>query len=186
MKRKKLILYYVIILAVIICGFFVGTRKKIENHGYTYYYGEPKAHKSVDGSTQFWRDSESIGDSTQTTYICWYNIVLNDSHKYFKGSGQASIELDYDAMKELMPITEISQLSKEDFNRIHYGNLILVIIIYIVLIGFPFALSVVLKHKKKRTGKKKIKNLKELAEMKELGLITEEEFEAKKKEFLGL
>ncbi len=42
------------------------------------------------------------------------------------------------------------------------------------------------KFHKKKTGKRNIKKIKELADMKELGIITEEEFETKKKQLLEL
>lgn len=179
MKKTKLIVYYVIVLGLILCGFFVGSKEKTENHGYRYYYGEDRGNV---GNWQLGRASEEIGDFTKTKIVSWYIIPLKTSHKYFAGN----LELDYEFIKKAMPISEIKQLRKDDFNYIHYVNLIWFLIICIILFGFPFGLSFIVKCNKKNIGKKKIKNLKELADMKELGIISEEEFETKKKQLLEL
>ena len=59
MKKTKLIAYYVIVLAFVLCGFFVGSKEKIENHGYRYYYGE---NRGTVGNWNLGRASEEIGD----------------------------------------------------------------------------------------------------------------------------
>lgn len=179
MKRRKWFLYYVIVFVVIICGFFVGSKEKIENHGYRYYYGEDRGKV---GNWNLGRASEEIGDLTKTHIVSWYIIPLKTSHKYFAGN----LELDYDTIKKTVPISEIRQLRKDDFNYIHYANLVCFLIICGILICFPFGLSFVAKFHKKKTGKRNIKKIKELADMKELGIISEEEFETKKKQLLGL
>ncbi|MDE5965745.1 MAG: hypothetical protein K2G89_02830, partial [Lachnospiraceae bacterium] len=100
MKRKKWVLYYAIVFVVIICGFFIGSEEKVENHGYQYYYGERKAYPSLfDGGTVYLRDSEEIGDLTKTKIVSWYIIPLKISHKYFAGI----LELDYDIIKKAIP-----------------------------------------------------------------------------------
>lgn len=181
MKRRKLILYYAIVFAVIICGFFVGSKEKIENHGYR-YYGEMQTYP-LQG-----RKSEYLGDFTKTKVLGWYFIPLKVSNKYYVGVDKDNpiAELDYDFIKKNLPISEVKYLSKDDFRYIYYGYLLCFVVICSILICFPFGLSFIAKFHKKKTGKRNIKKIKELADMKELGIISEEEFETKKKQLLGL
>lgn len=176
MKKTKLKIYYVVIIVVILCGFFVGSKETIENHGYTYYYGEDRG--TIGNYWHLGRASEEIGDLTKTKIIGWYIIPLKTSHKYFAGN----LELNYDVIKKAMPIEEMRQLGNDDFNYIYYLNLIWFLIICIILIAIPFGITFFTKYRKKKTGKKKIRKIKDLAEMKELGIISEEEYEAKKKQ----
>lgn len=185
-KGKNIKIYYIVIFIFILSGFFIGSEKRVLNHGYEYITGY-KEYPSMSGkgSTKL-PTYEYIGDFTEIKNIRWYIIPLINNYKYLLGININSplAELDYDTINKTIPISNKSQLSKDDFNYIYYANIVAFVIICIILVALPHLLSFVMQNKAKRSNKKKIKSIKELEDMEKFGMITKEEFEEKKKQLL--
>lgn len=196
LEHKKISIYYIIIIIFVIIGFIVGNRTYESDSGYFVFYGEPYNHYIGGVNLGKRTDNVEIGDNSITKYNGFYFLTFTSKKTYFNGETELTQDDIMDMAEAEVPLTysfearlEVADDTDSFRVQIYWVNIILTILLIAILIIAPFILPK-LKNKIKslnsnRTNKKKLKNLNELEEMKKAGIITSDEYEAKKKKILG-
>lgn len=183
-KRKKLVIYYIVVILFILLGFVVGRWEEEFQGGYDVCYGDPKPHTTLDGGTMYYRDSYELGDFCINKNIGWYRITFKSSNTYLVGNNiDNAFVLTYDMATN----DGINLLfDREDFEGVSYHTekIIIACIIWILLFAFPLIISVISKLKNKTSIKKNLKKLNELDYMKQQGLISEEQYNQRRESLI--
>lgn len=178
----KIIIYYIIILIFVVCGFFVGTGVRISDGGYMCPYAKP--YQNINGETSFTTAYEELGNYTRTESICWYDINLKVSKKYLIGNKDSLLFINIDILEKCIRLDWESEkeIQREYFyGKIYYDNIVVISIFFIVLfVVLPLTYISLTKRHKNKMVKKNLEKLKELADMKEHGVLSEKEYTERK------
>ena len=210
-SNNKYKIYYVIILIFIIVGFIVGNKSYSLDGGYIAFYGTSYNHYIGEISMGKGTDNVEIGDRTDYKYTGFYNLIFTSKKTYFDNEKELSLDEVADMASVKAPIKycyeikmDVLNNAKEFKKQIYWWNITITILLIIVLAIAPFILpkitSKIKSIKKNKSDKIKLKqeekqvknnfsNIQELKEYKELldnGIITQEEFNQKKKQLLNL
>ena len=187
-KNKKLSVYYVVVVLFILLGFVVGRWEEEYDWGYKVHYGDTKPIKTLTGDIIYARDSEEIGDFNIEKNVGWYRMCFKSSDVYLSGDDiDTALVITYDMASELVAGGGANLLfDREDFEGVYYGigEIIVSCIIWILLFVFPLIISGISKVKNKTSIKKNLKKLKELDDMKQQGLISEEQYNQRRKSLI--
>lgn len=199
LKSKKKVIYYIILTIFILIGFIVGcyTREEdggyvIEYHKYGYNYVTNKYGKVWDYVT---------GDGfKKIKYFGWFSFTFKYETHYYTYLGDIVAELPKEQARALAyekvpeDLKHDSEViysmnnDKDKFEKVYKTNIYIVIIIFILLIIAPFIVPLLFKIFKnlfnKHKENNKLSELKKLNELKENGLISNEEFETRKEKLL--
>lgn len=210
-SNNKYKIYYVIILIFIIVGFIVGNKSYSLDGGYIAFYGPSYNHYIGEISMGKGTDYVEIGDRTDYKYTGFYNLIFTSKETYFDNEKELSLDEVADMASVKAPIKYCYEIKMDVLNnakvfkkQIYWWNITITILLIIVLAIAPFILpkitSKIKSIKKNKSDKIKLKqeekqvknnfsNIQELKEYKELldnGIITQEEFNQKKKQLLNL
>lgn len=179
MKKKAIyyVIYYAIILAFILCGFLVGSKEYMSEGGYKYNTGKTE---EISGYTFYVTDE--VGNYSKVKEIGWYFLPFKISTKYLLIIGDAEdgiiTELSKEYIRENTPYSV--HIDGERFEKIFNELIIAFVVICLILIILPFCVLFLKKISKEKKKKIILKKIKELTEMKEQGIISEEEYNTKK------
>lgn len=198
-KSKGLVIYYIILIIFILIGFKVGCYTEEKNGGYTLQYRTYGYDYYTKKNEYSWKWVTADGFRI-TKYTGWYAFDFKHKTQYYTKSGDVTIELPKDSARALawekLPQEykndkDVLYSMQHDENKFEYtskSEITKAIICIIVLAVAPIVLSILLKIFKKVKVKSnennKLRNLKKLNELKDNGLITNEEFEKRKEKIL--
>lgn len=159
-KNPELIAYYVMVLAFIYLGFFVGSKEEIQAHGYPYYESNAENASGMNGETPDRQKSKYLGDFTKIKVVDWYVMPLKISYKCLVGADAKNpiMELDYDFIRKNFPDITGEPFLKGGSDEVHYVNMIAFAFVCATLLGFPLGLPWIAKSNKNRDsiGSKKL------------------------------
>ncbi len=209
--NNKYKVFYVIILIFVIVGFIVGNKSYSLDDGYVAFYGSPYTHYVGGISIGKRTDNVEIGDRTDYKYTGFYNLTFTSQKTYFDGTKELTLDDVADMTSVKVPTTYsyeakmgVYENSSDFHKQIYWGNIIITILLIIILVIAPFILPKIVNKvksfKNNRNDKKKLKQekaqvnnslsttqaLKEYKELLDKGVITQEEFDTKKKQLLNL
>lgn len=176
--KSKMGIYYGVVVIILILGLIVGSGT--EEHSWTSQ--DPKSFSYSAGL-----DLDDFCDGCYEHKIGWFSSRFYSTYENFIEEGEIKVVQD-----------------DYTWSRIDSGQIILVIVLFVILFVLPFAIkgTKVLFEKQKKAKDDRLKSvisaategnkennlsekMKELNEMKNSGLITEEEYEVKRKELLS-
>ena len=193
LSNKKRLIYWLIVIVFIIIGFLVGSRTERKEIGLSVYYGEPYTSKYNGILT---RDSVIVGDAEEKIYLSWYFLDFKIERQYLLEEGNVKVVLDKTTLEEMANTKIYERTSRYysvsldyiDFTYIGIIQIIIAVVIWFLLIILPIAIPKLIKKfrntKNEKKQSKKLKEMRKIQDMKEMGIISQEDFEEKKKEIL--
>lgn len=199
LKLKGILIYYIVLIIFVVIGFVVGCHTEERDGGYEIDYQEDGYNYFSGTYGKVWKSAKGEG-FTKTKNIGWYDFTFMYENKYYTYLGDILAELPKEQARALA-YANVPEEHKQDrqvlysmdndedqFKKIYKGNITTVVVIFILLIIAPFILSLLFRGLKSLSGKHKENNklsqLKKLNELKENGLISNEEYESRKEKLL--
>lgn len=142
------------------------------------------------------RDSVTVGDAEEKIYVSWYFLDFKVETQYLLEEGYIKVVLDRTTLEEMANVKIYEKTGRPysvslwyiDFTYIGIAQIIIAIIVWILLIIAPVIIPTMkrklTKKKQEKTQSKKLNELKKITDMLEMGLISQAEFEEKKKQII--
>lgn len=180
MKKKLLIIYYILAIIIIAIGFVVGTKTKEEDGGYEVYDYSHKVKDYFGEGSHY--ESIELGDKHIDKIFGWYmNDIIIDT-EYYAGD----IKLSKEYIEKNIPIDYYTRYDvDEDFHNVDSTNIIATIVMILIILVIPIPILIIIKLLKKNKKNNTIKEMKKLKEQLDLEMISKEEYEKEKNRILN-
>lgn len=195
LKSKGILIYYIVLIIFVVIGFVVGCHTEKINGGYKIEYQEDIYDYFTRLYKKVWTDVEGDGFK-KINYIGWYDFTFMYETKYYTYLGDVVVELPREEAKALAYAKVPEEYKKdsqviysmehdeERFKQVYDSNITIVVLIFILLIVIPLMFKGLKFLFDKHKENNKLSQLKKLNELKENGLISNEEYESRKEKLL--
>lgn len=179
MKKEWLLIYYVIAIIFICGGFIVGTNTKEYNEGYRIYDYSHRVPNAYGGGYHY--EYTELGNKHIQKRFGWYMNTIITNDYYYAGD----IKIHEKTIKKSIPLEYYTRNYNTDFHNIESTSIIATIIMISLVLLVPFFISIIIKIFKKTSDNQRLKEMKKLKDKLDLNMISEEEYEDKKKKLMN-